>query len=47
MDMDIEAMMVMGKKRLEKYRNDIARRRWIAHKRDFAREDELRTEKGE
>lgn len=45
--MDIEAIMVMGKKRLEKYRNDIARRRWIAHKRDLAKEDEFRTEKGE
>jgi len=47
LDMDIEAIMVMGKKRLEKYRNDIARRRWIAHKRDLAKEDEFRTEKGE
>ena len=39
LNMDIEAMMVMDQKKLERYRNDIARRRWIAHKRDLARED--------
>lgn len=36
---DIEAMIVMDKKRLEKYRNDIAERRWIAHNRELAEED--------
>ena len=37
LNMDVEAMMVMNEEELKRYFNDLARRRRIAHNRDFAR----------
>jgi len=35
LEMDTEAMLVMSKKRLDSYLNDLAKRRHIAHERDL------------
>lgn len=39
LDMDPEALMVMNKKELREYYQDLAKRRAIAHERQLARED--------
>ena len=39
LNLDFEAILVMDQNELEKYRNDISRRRSIAHNRDLAKED--------
>jgi len=43
--MDLDAMIVMDKKEFEKYDNDLAKRRWLAHNRDLAEEDRARENK--